>query len=65
MAPGHEANGEDFFDLLDNNGMWVYSLESPRCGDSNEYKHQTIAWWNMKIFLNICFLELSEEDRRD
>ena len=34
----------------------MHSLELPRLGDSNEYTQQ---------FLNICFLDLSEEICRD
>ena len=48
---------------------YVYSLESPQWGDSNEYTQHTFAWLkrktNPKISLNICFLELSDEFPRD
>ena len=43
---------------------WVYSSESPRWGDSNEYTQHTISWKTKNISLNICFLELSEEFRK-
>ena len=43
----------------------MYSLESPRWGDSNEYTQHTIPWQNKKKILNICFLELLEEFCRD
>ena len=33
------------------------------CVYSLEYTQHTISWWNKKISLNICFLELSEEFR--
>ena len=40
---------------------WVYSLESPRWGDSGEYTQHTIPWYNKKKnkkkkTLNIFFL---------
>ena len=65
MVPRQEANNDNlgfFFYFLHNYCMLcVYSLESPHRGDSNEYTQHTISRQNKKIFLNICFLELSEE----
>ena len=40
---------------------WVYSLELPWWGNSNEYTQHTISCWNKIIFLNMCFLEQLEE----
>ena len=68
MVPDQEANGDNlgiFFISFTIIVCWVYSLEPPRWGDSNEYTQHTISWWNKKISLNICFLELAEEFRRD
>ena len=44
---------------------WMYSLESLRVGDSTEYTQNTISWWKKKISPNICYLEQSEEFRKD
>ena len=44
---------------------WMYSLESPRWGDSYEYTQHTIPWSKKKKSLNICFLDLLEEFCRD
>ena len=42
MAPGQEVNEDNlgvFFGLQWNDGICVYSLESPLWGDSNAYTH--------------------------
>ena len=44
---------------------WVYSLESPRRDDYNDFTQHIFLWLNRtkskKKSINICFLELSEE----
>ena len=47
MVPSKEANGDNlgilfsiFYKII---VCWVYSLESPRRGDSNEYTQHTIS----------------------
>ena len=67
MAPVQEGNSDNlgksiFYTTI---VCWVYSLESPRWCDSNEYTQHTIPWQNKKKILNICFLELLEEFCRD
>ena len=57
MTPGQEANG-------DNLGIFVFYLLD-KYGDFNEYTQHTISLSNKNVSLNICFLELSEEFRRD
>ena len=47
MTQGQEANGNKlgvFFIFYTIIVWWVYSLESPRWGDSNEYTQHTISW---------------------
>ena len=61
MTPGQEANGDNlvifssFWTIM---VCWVYSIESPQRGDSNEYTQHTILSYSKKISLNIYFLEL-------
>ena len=57
MAPAQKANSDNlgnfsiFYTMI---VCWVYSLESPRWGDSNEYTQHT--WRNKKKSVNICFV---------
>ena len=56
----------DFFSSFWTIMVWcVYSLELPRWGNSNEYTQHTVYWYSKTISLNIYFLELLEEFRRD
>ena len=59
IAPSQEANGDYsgksvlFYIIM---VCWVYSLESPRWGDSNEYTQHTISWENRNNSQTISFL---------
>ena len=44
--------------------FWLLSFESPRWGSSNEFTQYTISRSNKKISINVCFLELSEENKK-
>ena len=45
MTPGQEANGDQLFSIFYIIIVCcMYSLESPRWGDSNEYIQHTISW---------------------
>ena len=70
IVTGQDANGDNLetyvFSIFYNIMIcWLYLLESSRWGDSNEHTQHTFSSQykkrNLKIFLNICFLELSKE----
>ena len=58
MVPGQEANSDNlrvFFIFCTITVYLVYSLESPRWGDSNEYTQHTSSGYNKKIFHKYLF----------
>ena len=54
-----------FSSFLESNGIFNVLIRIASMRHSNEYTQHTISWWNKKMSLNICFLELSEEFHRD
>ena len=48
IAPGQELNRDIFFIFFNMKVCCVFSLESPRRGDSNEYTQYTIFNMNKK-----------------